>query len=310
MVKRFFEFQDNIKEIAVTVSQALKKGTDILKNANNEAPALEAGVIFCHITGKDKTFLYSHGGDNLAAESEKAFIDAIGRRAEGVPLQHITGFQEFMSLNFRVGPEVLIPRQDTETLVEAVIAHVKAADKKETRGPAEGGPCSVRILDIGTGSGCIAISLAHYLEGCCVTAVDVSPAALELARANAADHKAGDKVKFVLSDLFSRLEKSESFDVIVSNPPYIPAMDIDNLQIEVKAHEPVLALDGGRDGMDYYRRITAQGVQYLNPGGLLAFEVGYGQAEAVRNIMESSFGRISVYKDLSGVERVVAGYLK
>lgn len=279
----------------MTIKDALRKGIDILKQANIEAPAVEAGVILCHTLDCDKAFLYAHGDKVPEDRQLEDFFERVARRAAGVPVQYITGCQEFMSLNFAVGPQVLIPRQDTEILVETVMEHMK----KLAAEPFE-------VLDIGTGSGCIAVSFAYYMKNCRVTAVDVSEGALETARLNAVRAGVGCRVDFVRSNLFERLE-NRTFDVIVSNPPYIPAGDIEGLQAEVKDHEPRAALDGGVDGLDFYRAIVRDSVNFLKPEGLLAFEVGWGQAEDVCRLMREKYSDICVNKDLAGIERVVTG---
>lgn len=285
----------------MTISELLRKGIAKLKSAGNEAPVLEAGVILCHVLQCDKTFLYVHGDYAPDADRVKEYMELLGRRCEGVPLQYITGHQEFMSLDFQVTGDVLIPRQDTEVLVETVIGYFKGKyELKE----------NYSILDIGTGSGCIAVSLAKYIANSSVTAVDISEGALKIARSNAVNAGVGNKVAFIKSDLFSGLSSGMRFDAIVSNPPYIRTSVIGTLSCEVREYEPVTALDGGMDGLDFYREITVQAIGFLKPGGLLAFEVGYDQAEAVSEIMQESFSGISFQKDLSGINRVVAGILK
>jgi release factor glutamine methyltransferase len=280
----------------MTIREALSKGTAILKEANIEAPAAEAGVLLCHMLKKDKVYLFAYGEDGLEPVREEEYFRSIGQRVQSIPLQYITGHQEFMSLDFFVNPAVLIPRQDTEILVEAVLEHAKKLKDG-----------TVEILDIGTGSGCIAISLAYYLSSAQVTAVDISKAALEVAGENAVKNRVLEKITFMESDVFDQIPEGKRFDVIVSNPPYIPAADISGLQPEVKHHEPRTALDGGQDGLDFYRRIADGAVEWLKPGGLLALEVGYDQAKAVSRLLESRYTGIGIVRDLSGIERVVTG---
>ncbi len=267
----------------------------MLKLSDIDAPVVTAGAMLCFCLGCDKAFLYSHE-DYLLKEAERdSYFDAIKRRIAGEPLQYITGSQEFMSFDFLVSSDVLIPRHDTEILVEAVIQAVK--DKE-----------SITILDIGTGSGCIAISLAHFIKSSSVTAVDISKGALEVARKNAGRCGVEDRITFIESDLFSNISMSE-FDIIVSNPPYIPDEDIETLESQVKDFEPRSALDGGKDGLDFYRRITKDSVPFLKRNGLLAFEVGFNQSQDVVEIMKDSFKEIKIEKDLAGIERVVMGTL-
>lgn len=282
----------------MTVREALSKGTAILKEADSEAPALEAGVLLCHVLDKDKVYLFAHGEDLLEPGLESRYFSAVRERVNSVPLQYITGHQEFMSLDFIVNPAVLIPRQDTEILVETVLEHVK----RQKAVPLD-------ILDIGTGSGCIAVSLAHYLPSARVTAVDISEAALTVARSNAERNGVAKRVAFIRSDLFDGIAHDRKFGVIVSNPPYIPAGDIQGLMRQVKDHEPRTALDGGQDGLAFYRRIADEAAMWLKPGGLLAFEVGYDQAPEVSRLLQGRYTDIGSVRDLAGIGRVVTGIL-
>lgn len=277
------------------LKDAFIEGSKMLKLSDIDAPVVVAGAILCFCLGCDKAFLYSHDDYVLSEAERESYFDAIKRRMTGEPLQYITGSQEFMSLDFLVTPGVLIPRQDTEILVEAVIQAVK--NKENTT-----------ILDIGTGSGCIAISLAHFIKNCSVTAVDISKDALEVAQKNALRCGVEDRITFIESDLLSNISKCE-FDVIVSNPPYIPAQEVETLESQVKDFEPRTALDGGKDGMDFYRRITKDAGSFLKSDGLLAFEVGFNQSRQVAEIMRESFKDIKIKKDLAGIERVVMGTL-
>lgn len=283
------------KEIKVILKDAYTEGIKKLKLSNIDAPVVTAGAILCYVLGCDKSYLYTHDDYLLSKDEYDKYCEALKRRIGGEPLQYITGHQEFMSLNFAVSPSVLIPRQDTEILVEYIMEFV---GQKE----------NVSILDIGTGSGCIAISLAYYIKGSQVFGVDVSKDALEIARKNARSCGFEERITFLESNLFSNVP-IKKFDVIVSNPPYIPNRVIDTLDRQVKDFEPKIALDGGEDGLDFYRRITKQSVNFLKPNGLLAFEVGFDQARDVAKIMESSFKDINIQKDLAGIERVVTAIL-
>lgn len=290
----------NIKN-SITIKEALEKSTVILKEADINNPVPEAGIILCNVLKCDRVFLYSHSDKTITEEQTGIFFDNIEKRKRGVPLQYITGYQEFMSLLFKVSPQVLIPRQDTEVLVEAVIMHANKSHKS-----------ILNILDVGTGSGCIAISLAYYIKNCSVTAVDISEGALEIAGINAENTEVSDRIHFIKSDLFSNIPSSHPgcFDIIVSNPPYIAADEIGGLQVEVKCHEPYIALNGGDDGLNFYRAIVNASPKFLSPGGLLAFEVGYNQSRSVASLMEEHFCHITTVKDLSDIERVVLGRLK
>lgn len=278
----------------MTVNEAYKDGIKILKNMGNEAPANDAGVLLCFVARCDRTFLYAHGTEVLEDIHLAGYFALLERRAAGEPLQYLTGRQEFMSLPFRVGPGVLVPRQETELLVETVISLCRGR-----KGMTE-------VLDIGTGSGCVAVCLAHYIPGSSIIAVDKMPDALAIARENAIENGVADRLEFIESDLFEAIA-GRKFDVIVSNPPYIRTGDIDRLQKEVRCHEPMAALDGGADGLDFYREIIDNAPGFLRERGSLAFETGHDQAAEVAALMADGFEQISVYKDLTGIERVVAG---
>ncbi|NLL04807.1 MAG: peptide chain release factor N(5)-glutamine methyltransferase [Clostridiaceae bacterium] len=277
------------------LKDAFAEGIRKLKLSNIDAPVVTAGAILCYILGRERTFLYSHDEYLLSNDEYENYCECLKRVAEGEPLQYITGVQEFMSLNFNVCRKVLIPRQDTEILVESVLEY---AGQKE----------NASILDIGTGSGCVAISLAYYGKNTQVMGVDISKGALEVARINARNCGVEENTVFVQSNLFDNVPPKK-FDIIVSNPPYIPIEVIETLDKQVKDFEPKIALDGGADGLDFYRRITQQSVSFLESKGLLAFEVGFDQAQKVVEIMEVNFENIKVKKDLAGIERVVTGNL-
>jgi len=283
------------KEIYVILKDAFTEGIKKLKSANIDAPAITAWAILCCILGCGKEYLYTHDDYVLSKSEYERYCDALNRRINGEPLQYITGHQEFMSLNFAVNHNVLIPRQDTEILVEYVIEFVGQKQK-------------VNILDIGTGSGCIAVSLAYYIKSSRVWGVDISKEALEIAERNAKSYGVEERIVFIESNLFENVPP-QKFDIIVSNPPYIPNRVIDTLDRQVKDFEPEIALNGGEDGLDFYRRIVKESVGFLKPKGLLAFEVGFDQAQDVIKIMESSFKDIKIKKDLVGIERVVTGIL-
>lgn len=285
-------------------------GISSLRKAEIDAPVLEAGVLLCNLLNINRALLYAKSHELIAPDISAKYLEWIKRRAEGTPLQYITGHQEFMSLDFKVTPDVLIPRQDTEILVETVIEHAKKNKDKQ-----------LKILDIGTGSGCIAISLAYYIKNCFVTAIDISQNALKIAQSNAAANQVSDKHSFIEMDIlsykeqfhFDILQESPSsktfgdFNIIVSNPPYIPSEEIPFLQKEVRDHEPKCALDGGMDGLKFYREIISKSKSLLAQGGLLAFETGYNQAHAVKDLMVKEYFEASIYNDLSGIPRVVAG---
>lgn len=280
----------------MTVKEALKKGTELLNNAEIETPGADAGVMLCSILDKERAFLYAHGEDELDCGAMENYSIHIFMRSAGMPIQYITGKQEFMSLDFKVTPDVLIPRQDTEVLVEAIIEYAKKSDR------------SMRILDIGTGSGCIAISLAKYLRNSFIVAADISRKALDIAKLNAISNGVCGNIEFVQSNLFQNIH-FRGFDVIVSNPPYIKPSEIIKLQREVKDYEPLCALDGGTDGLYFYKNISNSAPAYLRNGGILAFEAGINQAGEISGLLKQHFNRIIIVKDLSGIERVVIAEL-
>jgi len=297
----------------VTVKDVMKRAIDTLKGACIETPTVDAGVMLCHVLNCDRTYIYTHVEYELNEDEFKKFNACISRRAEGIPVQYITGHQEFMSLDFKVVPEVLIPRHDTEILVESVIRHTKALQHscEET---CPGNMPWLNILDIGTGSGCIAVSLAFYIRQSRIKAVDISEKALEIALNNAVNAGVGDRIEFVkgdiLSEHFSAAASSPRFDIIVSNPPYIPQSDILGLQKEVRDFEPTSALNGGADGLDFYRAIVKNAAFLLKPQGLLAFEVGLNQADDVIMLMGRQYYDIGVTRDLAHISRVVTGRMR
>ena len=284
-----------------------------LKSANIETPELDAGVMLCHVLKCDKAHLYSHYDRVLDKEELRLLREMLNQRILNVPLQYIVGETEFMGLSFSVSPAVLIPRQDTETLVEECIKLVGLITKQAELGKTDMHKVNdalitnVKVLDMCTGSGCIAVSIAHYCPESIVVACDISEAAIYIARENCERNRVDKRVKLYCGDLFESLAGEQQFNIIVSNPPYIESNVIPELQKEVKNHEPFLALDGGKDGLDFYREIIAKAPKYLINGGYLALEIGYNQGQSVKKIMKEFFFEITVYKDLGGNDRVVIG---
>jgi release factor glutamine methyltransferase len=291
----------------LNLQEALVHGKNLLNVEDIETPAAEAGVILCHVVKKEKVYLYSHGEEPLTPEQQDLYFKLLNQRADGKPLQYITGIQEFMSLDFSVNENVLIPRQDTEILVETVLEYVKNSFKEK----------NIRILDIGTGSGCIAVSLAYYLPDIGVYAIDISKKALETAHLNSVKNNVEQKIRFINSDIL-RIIREDSycelqntpFDIVVSNPPYITAKVIESLKKEVKDFEPYNALYGGYDGLDFYRAINISTLRLLKHGGLIALEIGYDQADEVKELFKDTCSDIKIIKDLSGNDRVFYGVLK
>lgn len=279
----------------MTWKQAWQKGAQILQEAGISEYDLDAWYLLEHVTGITKASYYMEPGHPMHPEEKKAYQELIQKRKNRIPLQYLTGVQAFMGLEFEVNEHVLIPRQDTEVLVETAL-EVCRNDGAE----------NLHLLDMCTGSGCILLSLLHGLQARAVSGVgvDVSKEALLVAQRNAKKLKI--PAKFLESDLFEQVEGM--YDVIVSNPPYIRTSVIETLQEEVKDHDPYLALDGKEDGLYFYRKIIGQAPKYLKAGGWLLFEIGSDQGEEVRQLMEQNgYTQICVKKDLAGLDRVVFG---
>lgn len=259
-----------------------------------ENARFEVELMVMKVLSITRTQLVVHGNTEISQKNQDIVLDMIHRRQNGEPLQYILGECEFMSLDFSVEPGVLIPRPDTEILVEEVLKHTKG--KKN-------------ILDICTGSGCIGISLAHYNKDIHLSLLDISDTAISVSKRNAALNNVSDRVKIIKMDILKEYPICQ-YDIIVSNPPYIESAVIKTLQTEVKDFEPHLALDGGSDGLMFYRRITEIAPYILNTGGILAFEIGFNQGKAVSELMRNDFENILVTKDLCNNDRVVTGILK
>lgn len=264
-------------------------GKNRLETAGIQEAALDARLLLEEVCRTDRNTLLVHGDRPVTEDEEKKYLAFVERRSVHEPLQQITGWQEFMGLRFSVTEDVLVPRQDTETLVEEVMRYLRDG---------------MNILDVCTGSGCILLSLLRYSNDCRGVGCDISEKALAVARENA--EKLGLSAEFIQSDLFENIEGK--FEYIVSNPPYIRKDVIPTLMEEVKDHEPLIALDGGEDGLDFYRKITREATEHLYSGGMLFFEIGYDQGEAVRKLMEEEgYEEVTVSQDLAGLDRVVYG---
>lgn len=274
----------------MTVDAVYKAGVAKLEAAGVTDAAMDAWILFEYVTKMDRTRFFMEKRTELSESQRIDYDSLISKRAERIPVQHLTGVQEFMGLTFRVNEHVLVPRQDTEILVEEALKRCRP---------------DMEVLDMCTGSGCIAISLAK-LGKANVTAVDISQEALQVAVDNGRTNEVS--VDWRESNLFEKLP--ETFQMIVSNPPYIRTDVIETLSPEVREHEPKLALDGTADGLYFYREITRQAVTHLADGGWLLYEIGHDQGEAVKAIMSESFSDVSVIKDLAGLDRVVAGCYK
>lgn len=278
----------------LTYYEVYREGAARLGEADIEEAELDARLLLEFVCGTDRNTLLVHGERDVSEEEYGRYCGLIERRAVHVPLQHLTGEQDFMGLTFLVNKDVLVPRQDTEVLAEEAMKHLHDG---------------MRILDLCTGSGCILLSLLHYSNDCEGVGVDLSARALSVAGKNyeiQRTQRPDMKARFLEGNLFEGLE--DRFDMIVSNPPYIKTDVIDTLMPEVREYEPVMALDGGTDGLAFYRRIAGDAGAYLNGGGMLFFEIGCEQAADVCKIMEAAgFREVEVVKDFAGLDRVVYG---
>ena len=289
-----------MKQKTLTLKQLYKVGTVKLAEEGIEEFSLDAWYLLEYVTGVSKAMYFAEPERAVSEENADRYIDCIRRRAAHIPLQHITGEQEFMGYPFCVNEHVLIPRQDTEILVEEAIQVMRP---------------KMKVLDMCTGSGCIVLSILkmcrekYYMTDLQGIGADVSEEALKVARENG--RRLGVPVTWIQSDLFAKIPEEEKYDVIVSNPPYIETAVIDTLQEEVRLHDPYIALDGKEDGLYFYRRIMSEAGKYLKTQGKLMFEIGCDQAEAVEELMKNAgYEQITVKKDLAGLDRVVYGTLQ
>lgn len=280
----------------VTVSGMIKFGEQVLKSYNQPDAEIDARLLAMYLLECDRMHLIVNGNEETADHIKESYMYLIAKRTQGIPLQYITKEQEFMGLKFYVDERVLIPRQDTETLVETIINL-----SKET-------PIH-KAVEVGVGSGCISISLAHFIPELQITALDICDRAIDVAKRNIGAHHMNDRIEVLQSDVFSNLEAEEGLlDLIVSNPPYISLDECKQLMREVKECEPLKALTDGNDGLTFYRRITNEAPKYLRAGGVLAYEIGYNQGQAVCEILsQEGFREIQLIKDLAGHDRVVIG---
>lgn len=261
----------------MTVLEVIQRSTEFLKNKHVDSPRLQTELLLAHLLGLPRMQLYLNFERKLSATELGSFRELVKRRGQREPLQHIVGSTSFCGLEMGVNRHVLIPRQETELLAEKGWTFLKTVRTRDT----------VTALDLGTGSGCLGIALAVHCPEARVVATDISVDALELARQNAARHNVLNRIGFLQGDGFTVLKSPELFDLIISNPPYIPTDEIQTLQIEVREHDPRQALDGGPDGLLFYRRISAEAKPFLKPGGKIMLEFGDGQAETIREIFES-----------------------
>lgn len=282
----------------LTIAEALREAAAALRVAGLSEPRREAGSLLSHATGRDTAFLITHADEALTTAERAAFLDAVARRAAGEPFQYIAGRQEFYGLEFEVSREVLIPRPETELLVETALELLKG-----TEAPS--------VCDVGTGSGCIAVALLHERDDADGLALDVSPAALAVAGRNAARHGVAERLHLIVSDCFDSLDPGRHegvrFDLIASNPPYVSEDALEGLQREVREHEPRVALTPGGDGLSVIRRLVADSPRFLKPGGHLLMEIGFDQHEQVAALVDPQvWTLLDIHKDLQGIPRTVA----
>lgn len=316
-----------------TIGRILKWTEQYFKDKGIESPRLDAEVLLAHVLEKQRIYLYVHFDEPLQPAELAAYREMIKQRVLRVPVAQILGEKEFMGLTFKVTADTLVPRPDTEILVQAAVERLKAmkgektatgvlADESAAEEPAEGQPAGgadaeqevaepLHIADIGTGSGAICLSVLHYLADTVADTVDISPAARAVAEENAASLGLADRVTFHTGDLLQPL-RGMTFAAILSNPPYIPEADIAGLAPEVRLKEPHTALSGGRDGLDFYRRLAKEAPAMLVPGGFMAFEVGIHQAEPVAALAKANplIARTEILPDYAGIDRVVVGWRK
>lgn len=278
-----------------TVARVLNWSVAFLAEHGSDSPRLDAELLLAHSCGCRRIELYTNYERPLTMPERSRMRDLVQRRAAAEPVAYLIGYREFFGLDFEVNAAVLVPRPDTETLIRETLDVLKASD-------------SARVLEIGTGSGCIAVSLAVNYAGAMFDAVDISPDALAVARRNAEKHRVSDRIRFVESDLYENVQGA--FDVIVSNPPYVTSAEYETLDADVKDHEPAAALVGGVDGLDIVRRIVDGCASHLETNGRLILEIDDRQAEAVAALLtEQGFATVRIERDLSGHQRVVHGTL-
>jgi len=290
------------KQVA-DIRSALRDAIALLERERASSAALAAELLLMHTLGRDRAWLYAHPECELETTARERYFDLVGRRASGVPTQYLTGQQEFWGLDLEVTPDVLIPRPETEHVIEVALERLGiGAEAGSARRNEE-----LRIADVGTGSGCIAVALARELPAACVVATDISAAALAVARRNAERHGVASHIEFVQCSLLGGLLRQRYFDIVVSNPPYIGRCEATTLPREVREHEPQSALIGGETGTEIYAPLIAQAAELLRPGGVLVLELGHDSLEHVTRLLDATeWAGITVMNDLAGIPRVAS----
>jgi release factor glutamine methyltransferase len=296
--------------IPMEIRGALRTGISVLREKQVASYTLAAELLLLHVLGRDRAWLYAHPEERISPQELDSFLSLIGRRANGEPTQHLTGKQEFWNLEFEVTPDVLIPRPETEHVIEVALDRLALRELHAGRAQKTNGEGFI-LADIGTGSGCLAIALAKELPAASVYATDISPAALAVARRNAVRHGVEKRIHFVESDLLRPLSangaRESAFDLIVSNPPYIPRRDANTLAREVRDHEPAIALYGGEEGYELYAGLIALAQRHLKPGGIFVAELGHDSLPAVQPLLDAHHWKaVGVSNDLAGIPRVIA----
>jgi len=296
----------------LNVRAALKNGIAQLREADVASFTLAAELLLLHVLGRNRTWLYAHPEEPIADADAQRYFDLIARRAAGEPTQHLTGKQEFWGLEFEVTPDVLIPRPETEHVIEVALDRLALREIRAGRPQTTSGE-GLQIADIGTGSGCIAIALAKELPAANFLATDISPAALAVAKRNATRHQVADRIDFcetnllVLHSPLATRHSPLSFDLIASNPPYIGRREAPSLPVEVRDHEPASALFGGEEGYELYADLIAQSAQHLKSGGILVLELGHSSLPAVQPLLDTTnWTSVGITDDLAGIPRVIA----
>jgi release factor glutamine methyltransferase len=316
------------------IRTTLKQGLARLRDAHVPSYTLAAELLLLHVLGRDRTWIYSHPEEEISSAEADRYFALLGRRATGEPTQHLTGKQEFWGLEFEVTPDVLIPRPETEHVIEVALDRLAVRELRAGRKQTLTGE-GLEIADIGTGSGCIAITLAKELPGATIYATDISSRALAVAERNAKHHSVSDCIHFLESNLLEGLSsvgaryivppqsqganpehhkspvtnsESRSFDLIASNPPYIGRREAATLMREVRDHEPEIALYGGEEGYEFYAGLIKEAATYLKPGGILVLELGHNSLPAVQPLLDAPmWTNVAVTNDLAGTARVLAG---
>jgi release factor glutamine methyltransferase len=281
--------------MSISIAEAILEGANKLRKAGVPEARREAASLLAYVLGRDRSFIVGHANDEIGNHELERFLEDLEMRVRGKPLQYITGHQEFYGLDFEVTVDVLIPRPETELLIETALKMMEDVG-------------SPSICDVGTGSGCIAITLVHQQPNARALAIDVSPVALEIARRNAARHAVSERIAFVQSDCFQSVAQPKTlFDLVVSNPPYVAESALEGLQREVRDFEPRVALEAGADGLSIIRRLLTESENFVKPGGHLLFEIGFDQHERVEELIDrDTWKLLDIHHDLQGIPRAVA----